>query len=159
MRLKTRLLLLALLSASALPLNAADYVAIEKRLSAEQMKATGLDQLSSGQLALLNSLLNEDQQAVVKATREDSATRVRGASFAGDGVNAIASTLVGELRGWSRGTEITLANGQRWRVTEGEYTSLKRISNANVVITPGLVGAWYLSVEGHIPKPKVTRID
>jgi hypothetical protein len=154
-----RTLLLAALLAAALPLQAREYVAIEKRLSAEQMKATGLDQLSGEQLALLNSLLNEDQQAVVKATREDSATKVRGASFTDDGVNAIASTLVGDLRGWSRGTEISLANGQRWRVTEGEYTSMKRISNANVVITPGLVGAWYLSVEGHVPKPKVTRID
>lgn len=154
-----RILLLTALVAAALPLQARDYVAIEKRLTAEQMKATGLDQLSGEQLALLNSLLDEDQREVVKATREDSATKVRGASFGNDGVNAIASTLVGELRGWSRGTEITLANGQRWRVTEGDYTSMKRISNANVVITPGLVGAWYLSVEGHVPKPKVTRID
>lgn len=154
-----RIFLLAALFAAALPSQAREYVAIEKRLTAEQMKATGLDQLSSEQLDLLNRLLSEDQRAVVKATREDSATKVRGASFADDGVNAIASTLVGDLRGWTRGTEITLANGQRWRVTEGEYTSLKRISNANVVITPGLVGAWYLSVEGHVPKPKVTRID
>lgn len=154
-----RLLPLALLCALALPLQAREYVDIQKRLTPEQMKATGLDQLSGEQLQLLNSLLNEDQQAVVKATREDSATKVRGASFAGDGVNAIASTLVGDLRGWSRGTEITLANGQRWRVTEGEYSPFKRISNANVVITPGLVGAWYLSVEGHVPKPKVVRID
>ncbi len=154
-----RTLLFTALLAAALPLQARDYVAIEKRLTAEQMKATGLDQLSGEQLALLNSLLDENQREVVKATREDSATRVRGASFGNDGVNAIASTLVGELRGWSRGTVITLANGQRWRVTEGDYTSMKRISNANVVITPGLVGAWYLSVEGHVPKPKVTRID
>lgn len=154
-----RIFLLTLLLGAALPLQAREYVAIEKRLTPEQMKATGLDQLSSEQLALLNNLLDEDQRAIVKATREDSATKVRGASFGNDGVNAIASTLVGDLRGWSRGTEITLANGQRWRVTEGEYTSMKRISNANVVITPGLIGAWYLSVEGHMPKPKVTRID
>ncbi len=153
------ILLFAALLATVLPLQAREYVAIEKRLTAEQMKATGLDQLDGEQLALLNSLLDESQRAVVKAAREDSATQTRGASFRNDGVNAIASTLVGDLRGWSRGTEITLANGQRWRVTEGEYTSMKRISNANVVITPGLVGAWYLSVEGHVPKPKVTRIE
>ncbi|MBD9436822.1 hypothetical protein IB223_12030 [Pseudoxanthomonas sp. PXM03] len=155
----TRLFLLAALFAATLPLQAREYVAIEKRLSADQMKATGLDQLTGQQLDLLNRLLSDDQQAVVKAAREDSATKVRGASFSDEGVKSISSALVGELRGWTRGTELTLANGQRWRVTEGDYTSMKRISNANVTITPGLVGGWYLQVEGHVPRPKVTRID
>mgnify|MGYP006386449425 FL=1 len=38
------------------------YVPIEQRLSAEQLKATGLDTLSSEQLAALNDVLREDRQ-------------------------------------------------------------------------------------------------
>ena len=40
------------------------YVAIEQRLSAEQIHATGLDQLSPAQLSLLNQLLREEQTNV-----------------------------------------------------------------------------------------------
>lgn len=155
-----RSLLLALLFAIALPAYAArEYTDIEKRLTAEQMKATGLDQLSTAQLELLNSLLRDDQKAVVAATREESETRVLGTWFGKDGIEPISSTVKGDLRGWSRGTVFNLENGQRWRVIEGDYYIGKPIGNAKVLVTPGKISGWYLQVEGHNPRPKVQRID
>ena len=96
MRLKKRLLPLAVLCIVALPLHARDYVDIQNRLTPEQMKATGLDQLSSEQLQLLNSLLDEDRKAVVEEVRKerrDDGPRVTGTLFGSDGLQPVASTL------------------------------------------------------------------
>ena len=41
------------------------YVEVERRLTAEQMRATGLDTLSPEQLALLNRLLRDTQGEMV----------------------------------------------------------------------------------------------
>ncbi|WP_334177538.1 hypothetical protein [Pseudoxanthomonas sp.] len=157
-----RTLLLAALLAAALPLQAREYVAIEKRLTAGQMKATGLDQLSGEQLALLNTLLDEDRKAVVDEVRKehrDDGPRVTGTLFGGNGLDPVTSTLTGDLRGWSRGTVFTLENGQRWRVIDGEYYAGKPLGNAKVVVSPGKISGWYLQVEGHNPRPKVQRAD
>ena len=157
-----RTLLLAALLAAALPLQAREYVAIEKRLTAGQMKATGLDQLSGEQLALLNTLLDEDRKAVVDEVRKehrDDGPRVTGTLFGGNGLDPVTSTLTGDLRGWSRGTVFTLENGQRWRVIDGGYYAGKPLGNAKVVVSPGKISGWYLQVEGHNPRPKVQRAD
>lgn len=138
---------------------ASEYVEIEKRLSADQMKATGLDQLSAEQLGLLNTLLRDNQKVVVEAAREESETRVLGTWFGKKGIEPVSSTVKGDLRGWSQGMVFNLANGQRWRVTEGEYHIGKPVSNAQVLITPGKLSGWYLQVEGHNPRPKVQRIE
>lgn len=155
----TRIFLLAALFAAALPLQAREYVAIEKRLTPEQMKATGLDQLTSGQLQLLNTLLDEDRKAVVAEARKESGPRVTGTLFGGDGLEPVRSTLTGDLRGWSRGTVFNLENGQHWRVIDGDYHAGKPLGNARVVVTPGKISGWYLQVEGHNPRPKVQRVD
>ena len=163
MRLKKRLLPLAVLCIVALPLHARDYVDIQNRLTPEQMKATGLDQLSSEQLQLLNSLLDEDRKAVVEEVRKerrDDGPRVTGTLFGSDGLQPVASTLAANsLKGWSRGTVFTLENGQRWRVIDGEYYAGKPLGNAKVTVSPGKISGWYLQVEGHNPRPKVQRAD
>lgn len=156
--------LLAILIAAALPAHAAqDYVDIEKRLTPEQIKATGLDRLSGPQLELLNTLLRDDQRAAVEtaveASRDESERRVLGTWFGSKGVEPIASTARGEMRGWSRGTVFTLENGQRWRVVEGDYYAGKPFTDPKVLITPGKISGWYLKVEGHNPQAKVQRID
>lgn len=159
MRLMLTVVFAALLFTAAPARAASEYVEIEKRLTADQMKATGLDQLSAGQLELLNTLLRDDQEAVVEATREESETRVLGTWFGRKGIEPVSSTVNGDLRGWSKGMVFNLANGQRWCVTEGEYHIGKPVSNAKVLITPGKLSGWYLQVEGHNPRPKVQRIE
>lgn len=133
------------------------YVPIEQRFSSEQLQATGLNQLSSQQLQLLNRLLS-DEQAVVEA-RIETSTRSRRAGLLDRQPTApVEAAIKGEFRGWVAGKVIELDNGQRWRVTEGELHLRRPISNARATITPGLMSGWYLQVDGQSPRAKVQRL-
>lgn len=147
-----------LLHAAAAPAERG-YVDIEKRLTAEQFKATGLDRLSAQQLELLNSLLSEEHKTVVQATKAESGNRPSGGLFGGGDAEPIVSKLQGEFRGWSKGTIFTLENGQRWRVTEGDYYVGKANTAPEIRVLPGKISGWYLKVEGHNPSAKVQRLD
>lgn len=146
---------LALLLAAG-PVRAQDaYVPIEKRLTTEQLRATGLDQLSAAQLELLNRLLNEDRADALGAARaEERAVASREAAAAREPVE---SRILGAFRGWERGTLLTFENGQQWRVTEGEL-NIRAVDSPKASVRPGLSGAWYLRVDGQTPTAKVTRV-
>lgn len=130
-------------------------VDLERRLTPEQMRATGLDRLSAAELALLNRLLREDRadarhaEAVATAGLRTAPERAREVR--------VESALSGEFRGWSPGTVLQLQNGQQWRVLEGELHT-KRMTSPNVTVEPGFMGAWYLRVEGQMQRAKVRRI-
>lgn len=130
------------------------YVAIEQRLSAEQMQATGLDQLNAGQLSLLNQLLREERATVaVESTKAERERKTR------ETETAVASSLKGEFRGWQNGTVFELENGQRWRVVEGDYSTRSRLASPKVTVKPGFLGSWYLHVEGIGVGAKVKRVE
>ena len=153
LRLATLAGLLALLVAN--PARAQDtYTPIEKRLTAEQLRATGLDQLSTAQLELLNQLLEQERSAAVTAARTaERAVAVREAPSR----EPIESRITGTFRGWQPGTVLTFDNGQQWRVTEGEL-NIRAVPSPRVSVRPGLVSAWYLRVEGQAPTAKVVRV-
>ncbi|WP_454829434.1 hypothetical protein [Pseudoxanthomonas wuyuanensis] len=160
MRIRLPLTLAAMLLAAAMPAIAQDgYVKIEQRLSAEQLRATGLDGLSAEQLALLNELLRQDRQSAVQAYQKDAQTRGSGGWFGGNDTQPVTSTVTGEFRGWSNGTTLQLANGQRWQVTEGSFYLGKPMADPRITISPGKISGWYLQVEGQNPRAKVKRID
>lgn len=125
------------------------YVAIEQRLSAEQMRATGLDQLSADQLTLLNRLLRDEQTVVVAESKRDVQKQAE---------EPVNSTIRGEVRGWEKGTVFELENGQRWQVVDGEYYSTSRLTNPKATVRPGLLSSWYLRIEGISVGAKVKRI-
>lgn len=152
----TALLALALLSPVAGAQDA--YVDIEKRLSPAQMRETGLDRLSQEQLALLNRLLSDErasavQQATVEARRAARAEAPRVAPAR----QAFESAIQGPFTGWNVGTVFTLANGQRWRVVDGSY-STGRVESPKVRLRPGLVSGFYLQVDGHSPSATVRLV-
>ena len=126
------------------------YVPIEQRLSAEQMHATGLDALDAEQLALLNRLLSEEQTAVIQQTARERKPVPEG---------PVHSSIKGEFRGWETGTVFELANGERWRVVDGEYYAGKGLANPTVTVKPGAFGSWYLQVEGVSIGAKVKRVE
>jgi len=130
------------------------YVAIEQRLSADHMRATGLDQLRPEQLSLLNQLLREQQDNV--AAESVAAERSRQKREA---TEAVTSTLKGAFQGWKDGTVLELANGQRWRVVGSEYYTPQRIPNARVTIAPGAFGSWFVRVDGVNAGAKVKLIE
>ncbi|MFD0740005.1 hypothetical protein ACFQZQ_12035 [Lysobacter koreensis] len=135
-----------------------DYTAIEKRLTPAQLQATGLERLTTQELALLNQLLRDERDTVLQAADARSQHDRSPGLFERRAVEPIRSTIKGSMREWSVGTRFELENGQRWRVTQGSlYTST--LSQPKVTIAPGALGSWYLQVEGHSPRLKVQRVD
>ncbi len=70
----------------------------------------------------------------------------------------VETRLMGDFRGWRDGTVFTLENGQRWQVQGGSYSTPPEPGPRKVVIVPGLIGAFFLEIEGVRQKPKVKFI-
>lgn len=70
----------------------------------------------------------------------------------------IRSSVAGSLDGWSPGTRIALANGQVWRVTEGEAV-LPRLNNPQVEISRGMFSSYLLQIDGHANTARVERVQ
>ena len=148
---------------------AKSWVDIEKRLSAEQLHATGLDTLSADQLALLNRLLRDDAVEAEAAVRAEVAANPAPAKadrvepdrsrLLGFNDEPIVARLVGTVSGWEPGTEFELANGQRWKVLKGRYTLPKPLDAPEVRIVPGAAGRWFFRVDEDTPGARVYRID
>ena len=66
--------------------------------------------------------------------------------------------IVGVFAGFTPGTIIALANGQRWRVVRGSYVTAPMPKVRKVWIEPGLLGSFYLRFEGVGVQPKVTAV-
>jgi hypothetical protein len=130
------------------------YTSIEQRLSAEQMRATGLDQLRPEQLSLLNQLLS-NEQATIAAQSAQAERERRGKETR----TPVSSSAKGEFRGWQNGTVFELENGQRWRVVDSDFQATRPMANPRVTISPGAFGSWYMLVEGTSVKVKVKRAD
>lgn len=135
---------------------------LQQEMSPEEFKAAGLDKLSSEELARLNAWLNRKIDAeTTKATavaqqkvKEDA----RG-FFNFGSLDPIDSSIVGEFRGFQKGRNYTLANGQEWEQTEEASLAGVRKDNPKVKITPSKVGnAWYMAIEGYNTRAKVRRV-
>lgn len=152
---------LMLLACASVALAQGGYRKIEQRLTPEQMQATGLDRLGADQLALLNKLLGDEHAAQTEALREEIAAKAEKTRSGGGEREPVLSKIVGEFRGWSPGTQFELGNGQVWRVVDTPEYYVRK-ANATVapavIVSPGLVGGWYLQVEGHSPRAKVRRV-
>ncbi|MGH8050172.1 MAG: hypothetical protein ACREPB_05880 [Arenimonas sp.] len=155
-----KITLFAILLFTSLSLTAAqDYVNIEKRLSAEQLRETGLDSLSPGQLERLNQLLRDDSKKVSEIEqlrRKDDANRT---SYIGLNDQPIKSRLIGEVGGWEVDTVFELENGQKWKVLKGSMKLRKPLQSPAIIVVPGIAGRWFLQVDEDLPKARVYRID
>ncbi|MCW4456200.1 hypothetical protein OK348_15535 [Flavobacterium sp. MXW15] len=135
------------------------YVPLEQRLSVEQFQATGLDRLSTEQLALLNRLLDSEQTELVEHARaQGEREAVAGKPLVRDR-EPVITRISGSIRGWSRGDVLRLENGQRWRVVQGDLFLRQPVDNPDVNIAPGNMGGWYLQLPGQNQRAKVERID
>ena len=154
-------LLLALLSACGLAIAQQAYVAIEQKLSADQLREVGL---GPEQLALLNRYLREAEAAAppVETARYEPAqgeTRRDPTSLTGFSDQPIRSRLKGSVAGWAPGTVFELENGQQWKVLKGSMTLRKPFETPDIVVVPGIAGRWFLQVDEDLPKARVYRID
>lgn len=135
---------------------------LQQEMSPEEFKAAGLDKLSAEELARLNAWL--DRKIGVETTRAtaEAQRKVREDArgfFNFGSLEPIDSSLVGEFRGFQKGRNYTLANGQEWEQIEEASLAGVRKTNPKVKITPSRVGnAWYLAIDGYNTRAKVRRI-
>jgi hypothetical protein len=139
---------------------AGKYVAIEQRLSPQQLHETGLDTLSAEQLARLNQLLRGEAEIAAATAPVERKGEDRGAmSYIGMDVQRFSARVQGPVSGWEPGTEFHLANGQVWKVLKGSMTLPKTLESPEVVLVPGVMGRWFLQVDEDLPKARVYRAD
>lgn len=74
-------------------------------------------------------------------------------------VQAIDSHIPGEFRGWEPGSRIKLANGQVWEVNDGSRGALAPVVDPKVRVQRGVLGSFYLEIEGLNRSPRVKRIE
>jgi hypothetical protein len=131
-------------------------------MTPEQFKGAGLDKLDAGELANLNAWLyktidTETAKAAVQA-KEKVEDENRG-FFNFGSTESVVGRIVGEFRGFEKGRQYTLDNGQVWRQIDTASLAGVRIADAEVRIKPGMVGnAWYLTVKGYGTNAKVERV-
>ena len=145
-------ILIALMLLAPTAIGETRYVPIEQRTSAEERRVAGLHKLSANELAALNALLELQQQDLLSVAASDPSADRREVPR-----EAITARIDGPFSGWRAGSDIRLANGQVWRIIDGSlYT--ERVDAPAVRIEPGLLGAWYLKVDGQTNRAKVRRI-
>jgi hypothetical protein len=136
--------------------------AIEKQMTPEEFKAAGLDKLSADELARLNTWLGrtlQQQTAKVAAdTKQRFETENRGfLHFNSDA--PVTSRLTGEFRGFKKGAQYTLDNGQVWQQTDDADLPGIRLTNPEVKLKPGLMGnVWYMAISHYNTRAQVKRI-
>ncbi len=141
---------------------------LQQQMSAAEFKAAGLDKLSAAELATLNRWLQGKVEAAtteaVAAVREEAREEgrqeviVKNRGFFDFGSNEpISGVLQGEFRGFGKGRIYVLDNGQQWEQTDTTSVSGVRKQSPKVSISPGVMGVWYLKVEGVNTQPKVRR--
>lgn len=139
--------------------HAGRYSSLEERMSAADFRASGLDKLSAEELAALNRWL--------EAHGDELFDRGEPRSFRGGNENLlgdrnrpeIGTRIAGTVTRIEKGDVLTLENGQRWRVTSGALRLVEPLTSAPVLIQPGFLSSWKLSVEGYNAVLRVERVD
>ncbi|HEL2978122.1 TPA: hypothetical protein UMB92_000944 [Stenotrophomonas maltophilia] len=141
---------------------------LQQQMSPAEFKAAGLDKLSAQELATLNRWLQGKVEAAttqaVAAVRESAREEgrqeviVKNRGFFDFGSSEpIVGTLQGEFRGFGKGRIYVLDNGQEWEQTDASTLAGVRKQSPSVSIKPGVMGVWYMKVDGVNTQPKVRR--
>lgn len=160
-----RVLFVVLLLGSALLASAADGVL--KSLPPERFTKAGLQKLTADELAELEQVIREaaaGQIAAAAVADKKSPGWLRALitlQETGDkpeGADAIESRLIGDYDGWTGRTQFKLENGQIWQqAAAGERFDAKRAA-PRVKIYPGMLGVYWLEVEGVRERVKVRPV-
>ena len=75
-----------------------------------------------------------------------------------DAVDAIESHIPGSFEGWSAKSNIKLANGQVWQISDNSARA-HYIDNPKVRIRRGALGSFYLEIQGTNISPRVKRVQ
>lgn len=156
---------LLLVTPSGLSQVAAMQGNVEEQMSPEEFNAAGLGKLTPQELAALNAWLQrkvgQETARAVETAREEGREEVvrKNRGFFDFGTTeAIESTIVGEFRGFAKGRKYTLANGQVWEQIEPASLAGVRRTDAKVSIKPGMLGSWFMKIDGYNTAAKVRRV-
>ncbi|HEY7873159.1 MAG TPA: hypothetical protein VIC31_10620 [Rudaea sp.] len=138
------------LSLCALGINAhadASFSSLDECMSYKDFVGLGLDKLTPEQRRGLDAWVRAHGATctVTASPSPASATGVK--SPAAPEAQRIESRIAGDFEGWHQGTVLVLDNGQRWEVRDDESVS-SRLHSPKVVIEPGLLNGWTLTIEG-----------
>ena len=167
MRPLSRFLCLMLLPASFWPANLAAET-LRDQMTEEQFARAGLDKLSDEELTYLSDWLSgkvdEEKEKVVNEIIPAGENRFGADEQIQRNVDRIrpepkelVSRIAGPFDGWDGDTVFYLENGQVWKQTQRDKFAV-RLEDPVVTIEKGLLGAYFLSVEGFGSRVKVKRL-
>lgn len=135
---------------------------IEQDMTPQEFQAAGLDKLTPDELAKLNAWLGrriETATTTAEALTKDRIEQENRGFLPFGSSEPIEARLDGEFRGFQRGREYTLENGQVWRQVDDTSLVGVRRSNPGVRLTPSRIGrVWYMAIEGSNTRAKVERV-
>lgn len=147
-----------------------------QRLTAEERKAAGLDQLTPEQLAVLDSLVqrtgrparvergtekSDKPGAVTADAKSESKRRLFGLPVRErEQEEAITARLIGTYRGWDAGTVFRLDDGQVWVLVDpnDRYRTEPRQAPRVKIVKSG-IGGYKLTVEDDPMWVRVRRVQ
>lgn len=135
---------------------------IRQQMTQDEFQAAGLGKLSADELSRLDAWLNRtvvvesEKAAVAERRRVEEDTR---GYFNFGSSEPVVSRMSGRFRGYGRGREYTLDNGQVWKQLDDARLVGADLENPAVRISPSVVGnSWSMAVEGYNTRTKVQRI-
>jgi hypothetical protein len=156
------LLSLALLAAFVASPTVLAQKPIERDMTPEEFKAAGLSKLSPEELARLNTWLGRKIDTIATEAAAQAKDKVEDENrgfFNFGSSEPIVAHMPGPFRGFGKGREYTLDNGQLWRQVDTASLVGVKLDNPEVRITPSIAGnAWYLAVKGYSTRAKVERV-
>lgn len=81
-----------------------------------------------------------------------------GRVLSAEGGDRLDSRIPGPFEGWEPNTRFTLANGQVWQVIDGSR-AVYSLQDPKITITRGVIGGFYMSIEGVAQTPTVRRVQ
>jgi hypothetical protein len=76
---------------------------------------------------------------------------------AGTELKQIESRISGKFHGWHAGSQLELENGQVWRIADGSE-AIYELQDPKVIVHRGMLGAFFLEIEGVGFQMRVTRV-
>jgi len=71
----------------------------------------------------------------------------------------LESRLAETIEGWEPNTRFRLDNGQVWQVVDGSRAYYGKLERPRVVVSRGMLGSFYLQIDGVNQAPRVRRVQ
>ena len=152
MRGSTRALVLtaALAACAVTSAHADDNSTLEERMSFKDFTRLGLDKLSPEQLKGLNEWMKaHGGPACPPGIAAAPVAGTAPASAAPAEKDKYSAKLVGEFKGWEKGTVLRLADGSAWEVRDDEPFIAHAAGSPTITVEKSLIAGWRLSVSGY----------